>query len=69
LCIAHDSGMANPEALITSAEACESLGIDRSTLSRWVASGRIAPATKLPGIRGPFLFTRTEVQRIMAVAA
>jgi len=58
------------ETLLNSAEASEELGIDRSTLSRWVAAGRIAPATKLPGIRGPFLFTRAEVQRVKeAVAA
>jgi len=59
----------NPEVLITSADACETLNIDRSTLSRWVASGRISPATKLPGIRGPFLFTRAEVERVKAAVA
>lgn len=58
-----------PEALLTSAEACEFLNIDRSTLSRWVAAGRIAAATKLPGIRGPFLFTRSEVERVRLAAA
>jgi len=57
------------ETLLNSAEASEELGIDRSTLSRWVAAGRIAPATKLPGIRGPFLFTRAEVQRVKAAVA
>ena len=49
--------------LLTSAAVCEELHIDRSTLSRWVASERIIPATKLPGIRGAFLFTRAEVER------
>lgn len=53
--------------LLTSAEACEALGgIDRSTLSRWVALGKIRPYTKLPGVRGAYLFERTEVQRVKA---
>lgn len=50
--------------LITSAEACERLTIDRSTLSRWVAAGRIVPATKLPGLRGAYLFDPAEVERV-----
>ena len=45
-----------PPDLIGSAEVCERLGIDRSTLSRWVAAGKITPALKLPGRRGAFLF-------------
>lgn len=53
--------------LLTSAEACERLGgIDRSTLSRWVALGWIEPATKLPGLRGPYLFAPAEVERVKA---
>ena len=57
----------NPtDSLMTSAEVCDRLGIDRSTLSRWVASGRISPTTKLPGVRGAFLFTRAEVARVKA---
>lgn len=53
----------NP-ALVTSAQACEELGIDRSTLSRWVASGRIEPALKAPGARGSFFFDPAEVRRV-----
>lgn len=49
---------------LTSADACQVLHIDRSTLSRWVSSGRIAPAMKLPGVRGPFLFAPEEVERV-----
>lgn len=55
--------------LVTSAAVCEELRIDRSTLSRWVAAGRIEPVTKLPGIRGAFLFTRADVERVKAEAA
>lgn len=49
---------------ITSAEACDLLGIDRSTLTRWVASGRLTPAFKAPGLRGPYFFHRTDVERL-----
>lgn len=43
--------------LLTSREVCARLGIDRSTLTRWVQAGRITPAQKLPGLRGAYLFT------------
>ena len=55
--------------LLNSAEACEALGgIDRSTLSRWVSSGKIVPFTKLPGVRGAYLFTPEEIARAKAAA-
>lgn len=49
---------------IASAEACELLGIDRSTLTRWVASGRLTPAFKAPGLRGAYFFHRADVERL-----
>lgn len=59
--------MPTPTVLMTSAEACERLRhIDRSTLSRWVATGVITPAQKLPGVRGAFLFEPAEVERVRA---
>ena len=60
--------MSTPQPLLHSAEVCEILGIDRSTLSRWVAAGRIPAAQKLPGLRGPFLFDPADVERIAATA-
>lgn len=51
-------------APIPSAEACERLGIDRSTLSRWVAAGRITPTFRLPGATGSMLFDPADVDRI-----
>lgn len=59
------AAMSNLEqhAPLTSAEVCETLNIDRSTLSRWVAAGLIEPSLKLPGIRGAFIFNRDEVER------
>jgi predicted site-specific integrase-resolvase len=56
--------MTQTPALLTSADVCDKLGIDRSTLSRWVAGGRIATAYKLPGPRGAFLFDPAEVARV-----
>lgn len=41
---------------MASAEVCEAVGIDRSTLSRYVTSGRIHPAMRLPGRTGAMLF-------------
>ena len=53
--------------LIGSAEACRILGdISRSTLTRWVESGRITPDYRLPGENGAFLFIRAEVERVAA---
>jgi predicted site-specific integrase-resolvase len=52
--------------LLTSAEAAREIGIDRGTLSRWVALGRIKPAMKLPGKTGTALFDPAEVARVRA---
>lgn len=54
---------------LTSAEVCDRLGIDRSTLSRWVASGRIKYAIKLPGLRGAYVFTPEAVDAAALKAA
>jgi excisionase family DNA binding protein len=52
--------------LLSTAEAVERLNIDRSTLTRWVSSGRIEPAHKSPGLRGAYVFTAEEVERVRA---
>jgi excisionase family DNA binding protein len=57
------------EPLIGSAEACEAIGIDRSTLTRWVAQGRITPAHKMPGSSGAFLFKRADVAQLVLLRA
>lgn len=51
---------------IPSAVVCELLHIDRSTLSRWVAAGRLTPVIKLPGKTGAMLFDRETVEAIAA---
>lgn len=54
----HDS------ELIGSREACRLLDIDKSTLSRWVESGRLPLVQKMPGANGAFVFSRATVERI-----
>lgn len=50
--------------LIGTAEAAQIIGVERSTLSHWIAKGRITPAQKLPGKTGVLLFPRKEVERV-----
>jgi len=52
--------------LLGTAAAAEAIGIERSTLSRWVASGRMTPHMQLAGRTGAMLFTRSEVDRVAA---
>jgi excisionase family DNA binding protein len=52
------------ETTVTSSTVCSQLGIDRSTLVRWVQAGRITPAFKFPTSNGAYLFERAEVERI-----
>lgn len=52
---------------LTTVEACERIGIDRSTLSRWIKFGTATPAMQLPtkkGKVGAYLFTPKEVERL-----
>jgi excisionase family DNA binding protein len=55
--------MPTPDLLGT-VEAAEAIGCERSTLSRWIDSGRITPLRKLPGRNGAVLFEREEVERV-----
>lgn len=45
-------------------QVCEDLDIDRATLVRWVAREIAAPAMKLPGPNGAYLFAPAEVDRL-----
>jgi predicted site-specific integrase-resolvase len=54
-----------PDDLIGSREACRILDIDKSTLSRWVAAGRLVQVTQLPGKNGAYLFTRAAVEALL----
>ena len=58
----QDVGMTQPSPdLIGATEACERIGIDRSTLTRWVQLGKIAPAFRLPS--GLMLFHPADVAK------
>lgn len=48
--------------LIGAKDAADILGIDRSTLLRWVNQGRIRPAHQMEGGTGAYLFHRTDIE-------
>lgn len=53
--------------LISSGEACRILGIERSTLVRWVQLKRhIKPALKLAGPNGAYLYRRRDIEALAA---
>jgi predicted site-specific integrase-resolvase len=52
--------------LLATVQVCERIGIDRSTLSRYVQLGRITPAHQLPGTRGAMLFDPADVDKLDA---
>lgn len=57
--------MHNDEAsAIGTVDTCAILAIDRSTLSRWVKDGRIAPTLRLPGKTGAMIFDRATVEAL-----
>ena len=53
-----------PDDIIGSTEACTILNIDKATISRWVAAGRITPVAKLPRKNGAFLFARADIDTL-----
>jgi excisionase family DNA binding protein len=50
--------------LIGTTEAARILNIDKPTLTRWVAAGRITAVLKLPGKNGAFLFHRADITQL-----
>lgn len=53
-----------PPDLITLTEGAERLGIERTTLFRWMQLGRIKPVMKLPGKTGALLFDPADVEAL-----
>jgi excisionase family DNA binding protein len=53
--------MEQPGDLIGTSEVCALLGVDRSTVKRWVDRERLKPAGKMPGATGAYLFRRGDV--------
>lgn len=58
--------MGTQPALIGTRQAAEILGVPRTTLASRLAAGTIAPAIKLPGRTGAFLFDRSYIEQIAA---
>jgi excisionase family DNA binding protein len=50
-----------PSQLIGAAEAAEILGLERSTLTRWIHARKIQPLAQLDGKRGAYVFDRADV--------
>lgn len=50
--------------LIGSTEATQILKVDKATISRWVASGHLHPAHKLPTKNGAYLFHRADIENL-----
>jgi len=69
LCVAQDSGMAQTPSLLGTKDACQRIGIDRSTLSRWIKDGTAVPAMRVSDTAtGAYLFSEDEVDRLRALA-
>ena len=49
--------------LMTTAAVAERLGVDVSTVARWVQAGRIPVAVKVPGLRGARLFDPADIDK------
>lgn len=64
-----DATPQTPTDLVGTAEVCRLLRCNPASVSRWVASGALTAAHKLPGKNGAFLFTRAEVDRFAAEKA
>lgn len=64
----HPATEADDE-LIGTAAAAKLLHVERSTLTRWVLTGRIKPAMQLPGATGARLFRRTDIEALAATTA
>lgn len=52
------------EDALTTAQACEVLGVDRATITRWVEKNTLRPSFKFPGRTGGFLFNRADIEAL-----
>lgn len=60
--------MPNPD-LLSTAEVADLRRVHVRTVHRWVATGRLTPALKLPGGTGAYLFNRSDVEALAEPAA
>ncbi len=45
-------------------EAAEVIGVSRSTIERWAASGKLPPLRKMEGLTGGYVFEAGVVRRL-----
>lgn len=55
--------MPQESALYTTTEVAKLLGVDDSTVRRWVATGKVTAAVTTPG--GHMRFSQVEVERLL----
>lgn len=60
--------LVHPDDLLSTTETAALLGVDVSTISRWVNAGKLTPARKMPGLRGVYLFRRQDVEALAGAA-
>lgn len=51
--------------LVGVAEAAEMTGLDRRTLHRKVERGELHAVSKLPGLRGAYIFNRADIDALL----
>ncbi len=56
--------MQQTPTLLSTAEVCQIVGVDRSAVTRWVQLGRLTPAMRLPGPNGAYLFHPADIEQI-----
>lgn len=56
--------MVNIGPTVTTAEAAARLGVHVNTVNRMAKDGRLTPVVKGPGLRGAYVFTEAEVDRV-----
>jgi predicted site-specific integrase-resolvase len=64
----HYGMVAVMQDLIGTTEAVDILKVDKATITRWVAAGKLTPVTKLPRKNGAFIFNRADVEALAATA-
>lgn len=57
--------MTNTE-LLTTAQVAALKGVSVRTVARWVETGKLTPAVKIPGRTGAYLFTPDDIESAAA---
>ncbi len=62
--------MTKPENMITIQEFADAIGVDRTTVTRWVQSGKVKGKKQgpFPGRTSPILISRSELERVKKLA-